>query len=178
MNMAELLRIGEEELQRAGVEEFQLDARLLLQYCTGKSRTEIFLDSRSAVDDELEENYRALLGRRKDREPVAYIVGEREFWSLPFSVNPDVLIPRPETEFLVDRVLGLTDPENFARGHILDLCCGSGVIAAVLAHETGQKVIAADISAAALAVARKNVSSHNLSDLVFFVQASLLSGFR
>ena len=91
-----------------------------------------------------------LLERRKKREPLAYIVGEQEFWSLPFYVTPDVLIPRPETEFLIDRILALTDPENLQKGHIFDLCCGSGVIAIVLAKEIGRLVFALDISMRAL----------------------------
>ena len=126
--------------------ESDLDARLLLEYCTGKSRTEIFLDGGSEVNQEIQDSYLLLLERRKKREPVAYILGEQEFWSLPFWVTPDVLIPRPETEFLLDRVFALTDPENFQKGHILDLCCGSGVIAIVLAKETGKIIFASDIS--------------------------------
>ncbi len=169
--------LGELELQRAKVEEYTLDARLLLEYCTGKSRTEIFLHGGSEVDQENQDRYLLLLERRKKREPVAYILGEQEFWSLPFWVTPDVLIPRPETEFLLDRVFTLTDPVNRQKGYILDLCCGSGVIAAVLAKETGKTVFASDISYKALQIARKNAKRHHLDSLVVLVQGNLLSPF-
>ncbi len=146
MRLIDLLHFGEKELKTAGVEEYQIDARILLEYCTGKSRTGIFLDGATSVNKEVQVSYQQLLESRKKRQPLAYIIGEQEFWSLPFFVSPDVLIPRPETEFLLDRVLALTDPVNFQQDHILDLCCGSGVIAIVLAKETGKTVIASDIS--------------------------------
>ena len=96
---------------------------------------------------------------------------------MPFWVTADVLIPRPETEFLLDRVLALTNPENLQKGPILDLCCGSGVIATVLAKEIGQTIYASDISNNALAVAKKNIIRHRLNFLVFLVQGNLLSPF-
>lgn len=177
MRLVELLQSGEAELQTAQVPEYDLEARLLLEHCTGKSRTEIFLDGESEVHQKLIDTYLLLLERRKQREPLAYIIGEQEFWSLPFWVTADVLIPRPETEFLLDRVLALSNPENLQKGPILDLCCGSGVIAAVLAKEIGQTIYASDISKNALAVAKKNIIRHRLNFLVFLVQGNLLSPF-
>lgn len=177
MRLIDLLHFGELELQGAEIIEYELDARLLLEYCTGKSRTELFLDGRSEVSQDLQERYLLLLGRRKNREPVAYILGEQEFWSLPFYVTPDVLIPRPETEFLLDRVFALTDPDNFQKGHILDLCCGSGVIATVLAKETGKTIFALDISRTALEITRKNSNRHHFDSRVVLVQGNLLSPF-
>lgn len=177
MRLIDLLHFGELELQGAEIIEYELDARLLLEYCTGKSRTELFLDGRSEVSQDLQDRYLLLLGRRKNREPVAYILGEQEFWSLPFYVTPDVLIPRPETEFLLDRVFALTDPDNFQKGHILDLCCGSGVIATVLAKETGKTIFALDISRTALEITRKNSNRHHFDSRVVLVQGNLLSPF-
>ena len=177
MRLVDLLQFGEAVLQAALVPEYDLDARLLLEYCTGKSRTEIFLEGGSEVQQAISESYLQLLERRKQREPIAYIIGEQEFWSLPFSVTADVLIPRPETEFLLDRVLALTDPENFQKGSILDLCCGSGVIATVLAKETGKTIFASDISRKALAVTRKNTKRHSVGSPVILVQGNLLSHF-
>ena len=173
--LAELLQFGACELEKAGVAENELDARLLLQACTAKSRTDIFLDGDYEVDLQSRERFFQLLARRKKREPVAYILGEQEFWSLPFHVSPSVLIPRPETEFLLDRVFALTDPHNFYRGKILDLCCGSGVIASVLAKETARKIYGIDISFKALQVARLNILRHNLGGLVELIQGSLLA---
>ena len=177
MRLLDLLHLGQVELLAAGVTEYELDARLLLEYCTGKKRTEIFLDGRSEVDQENFESYLLLLERRKKREPLAYILGEQEFWSLPFLVNPDVLIPRPETEFLLDRVFALADPQNLQNGHILDLCCGSGVIATVLAKETGKRIIASDISFKALQMTKKNTRRHSLELQVLPVQGHLLAPF-
>ncbi len=177
MRLLELLRLGQTELQIAGVAENELDARLLLEYCTGKTRTGLFLDGGCEVDPEIFESYLVLLKRRKKREPLAYILGEKEFWSLPFLVNPDVLIPRPETEFLLDRVFALTDSKNFQNGHILDLCCGSGVIATILAKESGKTIIASDISIKALQMTKRNARRHTLESQVLPVQGYLLAPF-
>jgi len=177
MQLIELLHLGEAELQSAQVPDYELEARLLLEHCTGKSRTKIYLDGGCEVQQQLIDTYLLLLERRKKREPIAYILGEQEFWSLPFFVTSDVLIPRPETEFLLDRVLALTLPENTHKGHILDLCCGSGVIATVLAKETGKKIYASDISTKALEVANKNFTRHCLESKVVLIQGNLLSPF-
>ena len=178
MRLAELLKRGAAELAEAGVLEYQLDARLLLENCLGITRTEVFLNGQAEVDEISQQNFFRLIERRKKREPVAYILEEQEFWSLPFHVTPAVLIPRPETEFLLDRVLAMALPANIDRGLLLDLCCGSGVIAGVLAKETGRMVVAADLSFAALQVARKNLHRHRLAEQVQLVQGHLLSPFR
>lgn len=177
MRLLQLLHFGQTALQGAGVPEHELDARLLLQYCTGKTRSEIFLDGGCPVAPEIVASFHRLLERRKKREPLAYIVGEQEFWSLSFSVSPDVLIPRPETEFLLDRVLVLTDPQNLQKGRILDLCCGSGVIATVLAKEIGRTIIASDISYQALQMTKHNGRLHHLESLLVPVQGDLLTPF-
>lgn len=178
MRITELLHFGIKELAQAGVREAELDARILLEAATGLSRTGIFLDPNCKVNSTNRHKYLELLERRKQREPVAYILEEREFWSLPFFVSPAVLIPRPETEFLLDRVFALTDRENFKRGALLDLCCGSGVIAIVLAKETGEKIIASDISGKALEVAMSNVNRHQLVGQVQPIQSDLLESFN
>ena len=177
MQLYELLQRAAGELQATGIEEFVLEARLLLQSCLGKTRTEIFLLGGEEVRQEDEMRYLACIDRRKKREPLAYIVGEQEFWSMPFFVCPDVLIPRPETEFLLDRVLSLVSQDNLTRGPLLDLCCGSGVIATVLAKETGKMIIASDISFSALSVARKNLQRHGQDSQVSLVMADLFSPF-
>jgi release factor glutamine methyltransferase len=177
MRLYELLQRAAGELQATGIEEFVLEARLLLQSCLGKTRTEIFLLGGEEVRREDELRYLACIDRRKQREPLAYIVGEQEFWSMPFFVSPDVLIPRPETEFLLDRVLSLVSQDNLTRGPLLDLCCGSGVIATVLAKETGKMIIASDLSFPALSVAQKNLQRHGQDTQVSLVMADLFSPF-
>ncbi len=172
-----LLQQAIAELQHAGVEEAQTDAALLLCSCLSLSRTSLYL----AVDDEVtavcRQRFSDLLARRKQREPLAYILGEREFWSLNFTVTRDVLIPRPETEFLLETVFkkrntGCSEPK------ILDMCCGSGVIGVVLARELDRGVIAVDCSQEALAVARNNSIRHGVDHLVSLIQADLFNGFR
>ena len=177
MRVKDLLVQGTDLLDRAGVEESELDARLLLEFALGKSRTEIFLAARDVLLEDDVSHYQQLIGRRSKREPVAYIIGEQDFWTFTFTVTPDVLIPRPETEFLLEQVLLKTSKENYHQGNIVDLCCGSGVIATVLAHETGQKVYGIDVSYKALQVSRLNLIRHNLLGNVDLVQGDLLSAF-
>jgi release factor glutamine methyltransferase len=177
MTLRELLGSAVEQLRRAGIPEAELDARILLEAVTGRNRAGIVLDADKNVARDDQNVYFDYLKRRKRREPLAYILGEQEFWSLPFTVSPDVLIPRPETEFLLDRVLSLSRRENLEQGNILDLCCGSGVIAIVLALETAKKVFASDISEKAMALTKCNIRRHNLCGKVVQVVADLLTPF-
>ncbi len=167
------MQSGTTELEKAGVEGACSDARLLLESCLGKSRTEIFLSAELEVSSDKQIHYQRLIDRRRQREPIAYILGQCEFWSLPFYVTPDVLIPRPETEFLLDRVLSLTKRSNITAGKMLDLCCGSGVIAVVLAKETGKRIVALDISYGALCVAKRNAHYNSIASSIDFMQADL-----
>jgi len=164
-------------LKQAGVDDCQTDARILLESCAGMSHTQLLLGMERELSDGDCTRFHSCLERRAQGEPVAYIVGEREFWSLSFIVSPAVLIPRPETEFLLDRVLALADHHNWRSGAILDLCCGSGVIGIVLAKESGLDVIATDFSPQALAVTDKNVRRHGLDSRIHLVEADLLSSF-
>jgi len=124
-----------------------------------------------------EQEFLTLLARRAGHEPTSYILGEQEFWSLPFLVTPAVLIPRPETEFLLEAVLAVTGNGQRQPGPILDLCCGSGVIGIILALELKQAVTAVDISAQALEVARENALRHQVADRLTLIQADLFSAF-
>lgn len=178
MRVADTLRSGSELLKNAGVDEFDLDARLLLEHVLSKSRTELFLAADLKLTDDQLRHYMLLIERRQQREPVAYILGEQEFWSLAFIVTPDVLIPRPETEFLLEQVFSRSQKTNYTAGKIIDLCCGSGVIATILAKETGQKIFAADISSQALEVSKKNLCRHGVQKRVHLVQSDLLGSFQ
>lgn len=178
MLLSELLQYAAAELAQGGIEEHLLEARLLLGAYLEKTRTELFLLGHTEMAETDIDQYLRLINRRKKREPVAYILGEQEFWSMPFFVSPAVLIPRPETEFLIDRVLALVSPENLEKGALLDLCCGSGVIATVLAKETGKRMIAADVSASALEVTQVNLRRHGFARQVAMVESDLFSAFR
>lgn len=176
MRIAELVQYGVAELKGAGIQDCTTDIYLLAGHCLNKSRTQLLAYGRDEVPDQAERLFMDLLARRKDREPVAYILGEQEFWSLPFTVNQDVLIPRPETELLVEKALAVIEADELpGAGKIIDLCCGSGVIAIILALETKREILAIDISPAALAVSRENCVRHGVQQLVELLHSDLLS---
>ncbi len=132
----------------------QLEAQLLLGHVLGRERAWLIAHGEERLDDPCQSKANALLERRQVGEPIAYLLGEREFWSRPFRVTPEVLIPRPETELIVEKALALDLPEN---ARVLDLGTGSGCIGLTLAAERpGWQVTATDISQAALAIARQN----------------------
>jgi release factor glutamine methyltransferase len=172
--IGELLQDACLRLEKAGIDTPEIDAGLLLGHCLGKSRTALYLMAAEELDCESEKKFNGLLKRREQREPLAYILGVQEFWSLDFLVTPDVLIPRPETELLLERGIGLWREHPGSTG-ILDLCTGSGVIAIILAKELGQPVVAVDLSMDALQVARKNAKIHGVAHLISFIQSDLLS---
>ncbi len=166
MKIAQLLRDGEMQLRRSGIQHAGLDVQLLLGHCLNMSRTALLLHGFEPVDKESCNRFLAFLDRRAAHEPVAYILEEREFWSLPFYVNRDVLIPRPETEFLLEMVLQQLAETKTVVNECVDLCCGSGVIAVVLARELGCLVTAVDCSAKALAVTAINAQQLKVAELV------------
>jgi release factor glutamine methyltransferase len=172
MNIDGLIAAATLELAEAGIEDAELDARLLFQHLTAMTRTQLVLRGRQAVDQYTAEQYRHLITQRSHRIPLHYLTGFREFWSMDFVVSPAVLIPRPETEFLLEQVLAVCSSGSEVR-RILDVCTGSGVIAVVLARELDSTVTAVDVSAAALAVAAQNLSRHQVADRVDLVCSDL-----
>jgi release factor glutamine methyltransferase len=177
MRVIDLLRSGVTQLEAAGVENAAVEVELLLGFCLEKNRTGLLLAAAEEVVTAREQEFLALLARRAGHEPTSYILGEQEFWSLPFLVTPAVLIPRPETEFLLETVLAVTRNGQWQAGPILDLCCGSGVIGIVLALEMRRAVTAVDLSAQALEIARQNAMRHQVADRLTLIQADLLSAF-
>ncbi len=143
-----------------------LDAELLLAQVLGLPRAALLARGSSPLQPAVMDAYEALLRRRERGEPVAYLIGRRGFWSLELEVNPDVLVPRPETEGLVE--LGLARISAMESPRILDLGTGSGAIALALAHERPDAVVdAVDASAAALAVARHNAARLGVGNVQF-----------
>ncbi|MGI6130071.1 MAG: peptide chain release factor N(5)-glutamine methyltransferase, partial [bacterium] len=166
---------GAEYLQRQGIETSKLDAEVLLRYITGKSREEFYRDLAEAFPENISSRWEEILNRRAQGTPVAYITGEKEFFGLSFQVSPAVLVPRPETEILVARVLELFRQGVFPSGSwVLDVGTGSGAIAVSLAVSLPQaQIIATDISTKALAVATANAKRHGVEPRVRFEVADL-----
>jgi release factor glutamine methyltransferase len=137
-----------------------LDAQLLLAHALGLERWRLTANPQRAVRATQRARYRELLERRRAGEPLAYLTGRREFWSLDLAVSPDVLVPRPETELVVERALAL---RSAPAARVADLGTGSGAIALALASERPRwQVVATDASLAALAVARSNAQALGL----------------
>ncbi len=149
-------------LRAAGIPEASLEAELLLRHPLGLDRVGLHLDDRE-LDRRTLDAIEGLVSRRLGREPLSYILGEKEFWSLPFAVSPAVLIPRPETELLIEEVLRRVPETATFAGEICDLGSGSGVIPVVLARELPRaRLVGIDISPAALAVATANGRRHGV----------------
>ena len=158
-------------LRQRGVEGYNLEARLLVAQAAGKSTADLLRDMSLYTTDAVEQKVLDFTARRLRGEPVAYITGLWEFYGLPMIVTPDVLIPRMDTEVLVDTAKAiLTGRKMDAR--VLDLCCGSGCIACAIGHEMpATRLVAADISASALEVCRRNVALNRLISRVICMQA-------
>ncbi len=167
---------GSRFLSRAAIESPRLDAEVLLRHVIGIDRAQLYLRIDETIKAEAEQQYWELLRRRVRREPLAYITGRKEFWSLDFSVTRDVLIPRPETELLVEAALEQTRQGLKSRAKIVDLGTGSGAIAVCLAKELPEAQISAvDISSAALQVARANAERHGVADRIRFLHGDLFA---
>jgi len=165
--------LGDGAAQLASSPMARRDAELLLMHALGCDRAYLLTHPEMRMTAEQAALYQAWLARRARHEPVQYIVGEWEFFGLKFRVTPDVLIPRPETEHLVEAALARVDHDQPVR--IADIGTGSGAIAVALAHALPlARVTALDISKAALEVAQGNAQRHGLEDRIRFVASDLL----
>jgi release factor glutamine methyltransferase len=167
-----------QRLRDAGLSsaEADLSARLLAEHLLGWSRERLLTEAAQAGPDGFTMRYDAVVARRASREPLPYITGKREFWGLSLEVTPDVLIPRSETELIVEASLALY-PDRAAAFTVADVCTGSGCVAVGIAHERpAANVLATDISEAALAVARRNAARHGVLDRIRFECTDLLHG--
>ncbi len=166
-------------LKRHGAQSPRLDAEVLLARARGCQRIELYTAFNDPVSDEVRAGFRELVRRRAAGEPVAYLVGHREFYSLDFEVTPDVLIPRPETEDLVLRVVDLCKDRSGddATIRIAEVGTGSGAIAIAVARQVARcHLIAIDVSEAALKIARRNAERHQVDGRIDFVYGDLLAG--
>jgi release factor glutamine methyltransferase len=175
-------------LRSAQVPSDTLAAELLLIHATKKDRTWLYTHPEEFLAPDITDSYFDLLRRRAQGEPTQHLTGKQEFWGLEFEVNADVLIPRPETEHLIEVALDRLAVRELQAGRpqmltgeglrILDVGTGSGCIAVALAKELpGAAIFATDISAAALAIAQRNASRHSLADQIQFLESNLLAAF-
>jgi release factor glutamine methyltransferase len=166
---------GASELRASGVEQERRTAGVLLAHALGVDRTHLLTRSDDQVAESRYEDYLRLIGRRATGEPLQYITGHQEFYGLDFLVTPAVLIPRPETEFLVERTIKLVDDSMQSPLLFVDVGTGSGCIAvAVATNAPRARVIATDASLEALEVARTNAERHGVTRKIEFIQGDLL----
>jgi release factor glutamine methyltransferase len=172
-----LLNWTTDYFEKNKVAEPRPSAEVLLAHLLSKDRLFLYLNYERPMEKEELSEFRTLVKRRLGGEPNQYITGMQEFWSLPFRVSPDVLIPRPETEVLLETVLEfLGSPEREVR--ILDLGTGSGAIAVALARELGAiKIVATDWSMAAVKLAQENARLNQIDSRIHFVCADMFSAF-
>ena len=187
MDVRTALKQGITQLREANVPSSTLAAELLLLHALGKERTWIYSHPEELVSEDDALRFDRLLTRRAAGEPTQHLTGKQEFWGLEFEVTRDVLIPRPETEHLIEVALDRLVVRELRAGRkqtltgeglqIADIGTGSGCIAIALAKELPSATIyATDISAAAIAVARRNAARHSVSDRIHFLECNLLDG--
>jgi release factor glutamine methyltransferase len=173
-----LIRWTSERFQREGLPMPRLDAEVLLSSALGVDRVRLYTHFDQPLLPEELGRFREMVQRRIRREPVAYIIGRREFWSLSFKVTRDVLIPRPDTEILVSEALALVPALRFDDGglKILEIGTGSGAISVALAKELpAGSITATDISAKTLTVAEENAAAHGVGKRLRFLKGDLFS---
>jgi release factor glutamine methyltransferase len=181
------LKEGMARLRAAHVPSHTLATELLLMHALGRDRTWLYTHPEAALEPADTEKYLGLIARRAAGEPTQYLTGKQEFWGLEFEVTPAVLIPRPETEHVMEVALARLGPRGFKihldsglpreKLRIADVGTGSGCLAVALAYELPHaEILATDISAAALEVAQRNATRHNVDDRIHFLETNLLDG--
>jgi release factor glutamine methyltransferase len=187
MDVRAALKQGISQLREANVPSFTLAAEMLLLHTLEKERTWLYTHPEHAISQADADRFHSLLNRRAAGEPTQHLTGKQEFWGLEFEVTPDVLIPRPETEHLIEVALDRLAVREIRAGRkqtltgeglrIVDVGTGSGCIAIALAKElAGAQITATDISQAALAVAKRNAARHSVADRTAFLELNLLTG--
>ena len=169
MNALELINFGTKELRQKKISTSRLDSEILLSKILKKKREEILTNLDQEITKDHFCKYKKLIIRRSQKEPIAYIVKEKEFWSKIFFVSPDTLIPRPETELLVEKLIKIFREKKIS---ILDIGTGSGcILISLLSELKKSKGTGIDISNKALLIAKKNADSHRISNVRFLNKA-------
>ena len=171
MNIKEALSYGFKELSNFNT--YKLDASILLKQSTNFNDLDLLINQESNLSQTQEPEYKQLIERRKNNEPIAYITGEKEFFGLNFKVNEHTLIPRPDTELLVEHVLQYIEQENLEDPKILDLGTGSGaIIISILSNIKNGKGFAVDLNPKALEKAAENAKLNNVDNKLEFIESS------
>jgi release factor glutamine methyltransferase len=181
MTVQERVAAARRTLSDAGIgaTEAAISARVLAEHVLGWDTSRYLTSWHEPEPSGFGERYGEAVARRAAREPSAYITGRREFWGLPLEVCPAVLIPRPETELIVEAAIGIFGGDRRRRLDVADACTGSGNLAIALAHELERaSIVATDISADALQVGRRNAERHGVADRIRFVRTSVLDGIE
>ncbi len=174
MTIRDIIAQATQKLESAGIPSARLDAEVLLAFCLDCDRMEFIKNPDRIVNETQRAAFNQMIERRLRFEPVAYITGRKAFRTFVLDVNPDVLIPRPDTEVIVEEALAVFQAEAFKQPRILDIGTGSGAIALALACEIpGAQITATDISEAALIAAKRNACSLGLENSVTFFQGDL-----
>jgi release factor glutamine methyltransferase len=174
MDVRTILSDATLELEGQGSATPRLDAEVLLSYCIKTDRLSLYAHSEKILTEKDLQKFQGWIVRRREGEPVAYIIGRKEFWSLPFEVNNQVLIPRPETELLVEAILGAYSDRDCNHLMILEIGTGSGAISVALASELKHsQIVATDISREALSVAVRNARKNGVERQIAFRWGSL-----
>lgn len=174
--IARLLTWTTEHLARHGVEDPRLATEVLLAQSAGWRRIDLYARFERTMEPDALARFREWVRRAANHEPIAYLVGQREFFSLPFKITPDVLIPRPETETLVECLLDHCGKVGWGEARILDVGTGSGcLVIAALVNLQGASAVGTDVSAAAIEVARANAERHAVADRLKLFVADRLS---
>ncbi|MFQ5787146.1 MAG: peptide chain release factor N(5)-glutamine methyltransferase [Thermodesulfobacteriota bacterium] len=174
MNLKDVYLIGKSEMQESGFDNPDFEASLLLSIALGIEKYEIYANPEKDVDYDNFKEFKMVMERRKNREPIAYIVGEKEFYSRRFVVTPDVLIPRPETEILVDKAWKII--EGIDSPKIIEIGTGSGCIALTLGCEFSNSwILGTDISYDAIKIARKNAKNLGVDHKILFMCGDMLN---
>ncbi|MFW6267162.1 MAG: peptide chain release factor N(5)-glutamine methyltransferase [Halanaerobium sp.] len=178
MNIKELLNRSDQFLAERGIESSRLDAEVLMADLLNMERINLYVKYDYPLKSSEIDTYRQMIKKRAQRIPVAYITEKKEFMSLEFTVKEGVLIPRPETENLVEMVIEYCRQQQLDSPQIIDVGTGSGAIAVSLAHYLEDaKVVGVDLSAQALKVARENMEKHELSERMSILKSDLLAEF-
>ena len=174
MQIIDLLNLGARQLKIKNISSYKLDSEILLSKVLNKKRELVLVNLNEKVSDKNVSKFNILINRRKKKEPISYILREKEFWSMKFQVSRDTLIPRPETELMVEKLINIFKDKS---PYILDIGTGSGCILISLIKELkNSKGIGVDISAKAITIANNNAKNHKVDKKIKFIKKSV-NGF-